>query len=384
MVQRRKIGLIYVYNENWIGGTYYIQNIILSLHTLADNEKPEIVVFTSNKEDFEKLIKGMSYPFLENRSISYSKSLFKRVVYKISKLLFKKNLLFEKLHKDLDFVFPFSDYHVFKDIPEEKKYFWIPDFQQKHLPHFFSDSTLAFRETLVQKIMNKKEARLIFSSQDAKQDLSFFYGKPSIKTSVLPFAITKNKTQNIAQKEIDQVLNKYGVEDGFFFVPNQLWIHKNHMLVIKAVKELKSQGKSVLVLCSGKKEEPRKPNHPDELQKIIDEFGLNDYIKLLGFISKSEVDVLFNSCTAIIQPSLFEGWNTGIEEAKHGNKFILASSIGVHKEQLSSYSSKAFFDTDKVETLVNLLSEEKSFFQVRAVYNYSDDIKQFAERFVSL
>ena len=40
MAKRIKVGIIYSYDENWIGGTYYYQNLIQSLNLLPERRKP--------------------------------------------------------------------------------------------------------------------------------------------------------------------------------------------------------------------------------------------------------------------------------------------------------------------------------------------------------
>ena len=57
MVKRLKIGIIYSYDENWIGGTYYLNNLCAALGKIEKEKQPEIVVFTNSKETFLKLKK---------------------------------------------------------------------------------------------------------------------------------------------------------------------------------------------------------------------------------------------------------------------------------------------------------------------------------------
>ena len=41
---------------------------------------------------------------------------------------------------------------------------------------------------------------------------------------------------------------------------------------------------------------------------------------------------------AVINPSLFEGWSSTVEQAKAYNKKIILSNISVHREQKPKYS----------------------------------------------
>ena len=52
---------------------------------------------------------------------------------------------------------------------------------------------------------------------------------------------------------------------------------------------------------------------------------------------------------AIIQPSLFEGWSTVVEDAKAIGQFIVLSSLPIHKEQIST--NCLFFEPFDVEDL---------------------------------
>ena len=54
-------------------------------------------------------------------------------------------------------------------------------------------------------------------------------------------------------------------------------------------------------------------------------------------------------CCAIIQPSLFEGWSTVVEDARALGRPIIASDIPVHREQLGKDAT--FFSPHDVKSL---------------------------------
>ena len=51
MVKRKRVGFLFSYNENWIGGTYYLLNIINALNTLKDDKKPLVLLLTDDKNN---------------------------------------------------------------------------------------------------------------------------------------------------------------------------------------------------------------------------------------------------------------------------------------------------------------------------------------------
>ena len=56
-------------------------------------------------------------------------------------------------------------------------------------------------------------------------------------------------------------------------------------------------------------------------------------MSILGLIERAEQIQLLRRCVAVVQPSLFEGWSTIVEDARVFGKRILMSDIAVHKEQ---------------------------------------------------
>jgi hypothetical protein len=59
-------------------------------------------------------------------------------------------------------------------------------------------------------------------------------------------------------------------------------------------------------------------------------------------------------CVAVIQPSLFEGWSTVLEDARALGKTVIASDIAVHREQNPPGCS--FFTKDSSEDLADAIT----------------------------
>ena len=66
--------------------------------------------------------------------------------------------------------------------------------------------------------------------------------------------------------------------------------------------------------------------------------------------------------SAVINPSLFEGWSSTVEQAKAYNKKIILSDISVHREQKPKYSyffhPKNFLILSKI--LIKINSSKKT------------------------
>lgn len=151
---------------------------------------------------------------------------------------------------------------------------------------------------------------------------------------------------------------------------------------MEAVNSLKKKGTSIFVAFSGKEDDYRNEENFKELQNYIAKENLENQIRFLGFLPRTEQLCLFKNAQAIIQPSLFEGWSTVIEDSKALEKYTIASNLAVHKEQLnknvSFFDPHDYLDLERcIETFISNPPEIVNF-------NYKNDIFEFGKNFNNL
>jgi len=372
MGKRSSIVLNYEYNDNWIGGTYYVLNLIHALNTIDDAEKPIIYINSPNDGAVEKLYSITQYPYLK----FYGNVQLHPIVDKLNLIyrkIFKKNL-FNLLPK-VEVFFPVLS--PLENIPIENQLFWIPDFQEKHLPKFFSQQEIADRHNIYSKI--KATAKfIVFSSHDALKDFKKFYDGAKATLFVLNFATFHNKNTN---DNTTDILSKYSIQGRYFLCSNQFWAHKNHIVILKAISELQKNNIDIQVVFTGKEQDYRNPDFFSNLKKQTTDLGIENHVKYLGFISREDQIVLLKNCTAIIQPSLFEGWSTVNEDAKAQNTFILASDLAVNREQLSNYPNYRLFDPNDANHLAQTIQEGN--FECKTM-DYHQNIVGFGNKFLQI
>jgi glycosyltransferase involved in cell wall biosynthesis len=371
-----RIGILFKYDENWIGGTYYLVNLISALNLLSDSDKPRILIF-SNSSDFKFLISQINYPILEHVEIPKSPSnLIFKLFNRITNNVLRKKTIQHLYRGELDAIFPFRNIHFLQNIALEKRLYWIPDFQEKHFPEFYSqghlDKELA---TNTQIVMESK--KLVLSSYNALKDLRQFYPDYKSKPFVVHFATKFPTIKNIDK---NQLLSKYNLPEIYFFAPNQFWKHKNHIVVIKAIEELKLRNIEAVVVFSGKEYDSRNPDYSEQLKTYVRSMNLNAEVRFLGFIDRNEQLQLMKHSIAVIQPSLFEGWSTVIEEAMAFNKVVIASDLDVNKEQLGDQGY--YFCRHSFSELATRISEVLTNLP-KVVYKYEEKQRRFAEDFLN-
>lgn len=227
---------------------------------------------------------------------------------------------------------------------------WIPDFQHLHFPDFFTKEDLENRTRLYTDTAFRTQI-IVVSSKHALNDLKRVAPDVMTKARVLHFVAQINPESY----EIDslQVANHYHLPQKYFFLPNQLWQHKNHRIVLQALANVHDLIPDISIVCTGGIYDHRNPGYIDVILNDIATLGLQSNFRILGRIPRSQIYPLMRQSLAVLQPSLFEGWSTTVEEAKSLGKSIILSDIPVHREQ--NPPCALFFDPQNPHELADLL-----------------------------
>jgi glycosyltransferase involved in cell wall biosynthesis len=206
---------------------------------------------------------------------------------------------------------------------------WVPDFQDRHLPHLFS--YWSWRGKSLGLRMQLATGRTVLvSSEDARTDCERFYPRARGRTAVARFAVRPA----LQPGENDpRVPANHRLPARYFYLPNQYWVHKNHIRVVEALRLLRDRGADIIVASSGNPQDPRHADHYARLREKVAADGLTEHFLFLGNIPSRDVAILMRSSVAMLNPSLFEGWSTTVEEAKSLGVRMVLSNLAVHREQ---------------------------------------------------
>ncbi|QIM53978.1 glycosyltransferase family 4 protein [Hydrogenophaga crocea] len=227
---------------------------------------------------------------------------------------------------------------------------WIPDFQHRELPHLFSRAAWWKRE-LGFRAQIRAGRTIMLSSADARDACERHYPATVGRTHVVRFAVPPISRPDAAM--VRRALEAHGLPERYFYLPNQFWQHKNHLLVIEALALLKQAGHDVVVVASGKQLDPYKPGHFQRILSRLKAAGLEERFRLLGLIPYEHIAPLMVGSVAVLNPSLFEGWSTTVEEARALAVPMVLSDLAVHREQAAGIAH--FFDRTSAASLANVL-----------------------------
>lgn len=367
-----RVGFIATVSKEWMGGLNYFKNLLYAISVL-DNKQIEPIVFIGVKTDeeikslFRQYAMVVEHPMFDTKSFLWQ-------LWKITDRVFGFPVLLEKiLHKYNIDVLSHSGVVNSKRF---KTINWIPDFQYIHLPDMFSQKEIINLNRRY-KLFSEKSDLVIVSSFNAQKDYLNYFSKDN--SAVLQFVsqpAEEHQAVTVGHKE--RLFTKYLIDHDFFYLPNQFWKHKNHISVFKAIKVLKEQGIEKYLICTGHLDDYRNKEYIQYLRNYIVQNRLEDNIKLLGLIPYSDVYSLIQFSIAVINPSLFEGWSSTVEECKSVGKNMILSNIEVHKEQ---YPNATFFSKDDFNELANVLKNYLLKNTEKKIASLEERTQQFAQTY---
>jgi glycosyltransferase involved in cell wall biosynthesis len=351
MKEVKNIALIVHGTERWIAGVIYFEHLVSALH----HSHPEIKInlLIGPRGDLKYLSKVTLNAISGYHYYSFYKTmpLWKKALSVV--WCFFRNRPVQSIERIIEdtqtsFVYP-NNYFLEFDIPSAA---WIPDFQHKLYPEYFKGKQLVVREKLIKKLIHGSK-NLVVSSNDALKHMETFYSGRKERTYVLPFSCYIEKS--ILQADAGNYVKKYELPDKYLIFSSQLWKHKNHLNLLKALKIVIDQGqKGVFLVLTGKMTDLRDTGYSEVISNFIKDNDLSVHVKILGLIPRFDQLQLLRYSACIIQPSYFEGWSAMIEDARSLGKKILVSDIPVHREQNPADSH--FFNPSKPEELASLIT----------------------------
>lgn len=255
---------------------------------------------------------------------------------------------------------------------------WFPDFQHRRLPYLFSRAAWIRRE-LGMRTQIASGRVIMLSSEDARRDCGQFFPSVGERARVVRFAT--HLTSALLTVEPNEIFEKYQLPPCFFYLPNQFWRHKNHSVVIDALEILKARGIDVVVAASGSSQNLQDGSYFTNLMMRVEHLGIQSNFRYLGMIPMAHVYALLRNTAALINPSLFEGWSTTVEEAKSLGTPMILSNITVHREQ--GADGALYFGLDQPTELADLLAAVAVGFRPVAPREPLSDVERRVARFAA-
>ncbi len=252
--------------------------------------------------------------------------------------------------------FPQNNYLFFTDlleIPSDFKIVHFPYFE----PFFPSLPTLASKKTVVtvhdltpivfkshfpsglkgslrwqfQKRKLKNVDAIITDSYSSKEDIKKIVGIPDKKISVTYLAASNDFSPINSDQEKNKIKKKFKLPDNFLLYVGDVTWNKNLPAIVSAVKKT---NKTLVMVGKALVDTHFDKSNPwnKDLIKIHSEIDNDNRFLSLGFVSNSELNMLYNCASGLIMASIYEGFGLPVLEAMQAGCAVVSSSGGSLRE----------------------------------------------------
>ena len=179
---------------------------------------------------------------------------------------------------------------------------------------------------------------VVVGTERGKEEIRAAYGVNPERLKVLPFPVNEFKITNTMSRD-----------SLAFFYPANFWNHKNHILLLEAIKLVKEDSAlPVKLILTGSDK-----GNLEYLKGKISELELEENIQILGFISRDQIESIYSKVNALLFPSLVGPDNLPPLEALALGCRVAVSDIPGARDQLGNHVD--YFASNNPRELADLI-----------------------------
>lgn len=288
------------------GIEFYSRNLLRGIQEIKPEGLCFIIFLSRDNTVIKELYSSELYTFVVCRISAHD--VWRRILW--------QNVFFNSIlrkHKIDVCLTPFYSVPLCK-ASNTRKIAVIHDIQALHYPQYFSIIKRIWLKFAWKRTLDNCDC-IVTISNFCRNDILSYYGQRyenKIRVIYNPIDVTKKViTSNRKSKEL------------FFYTICSEYEHKNFKTLIKIIAHIKKERLPYpnILYVSGIKA------FSSEIMKLISELGLNDNIKLTGYISDEQRNEYYLNCKAFLFPSLFEGFGMPVVEAMMLNVPVITTNL---------------------------------------------------------
>jgi glycosyltransferase involved in cell wall biosynthesis len=359
-------------DPSFVGGVNtYTRGLLEGFANTANGHQFRLYASDWNQSLFESFRhrKNFEVVVLDERTQSLRKGICRAALLSFSQKVYEStsNLVFrglrELMDRDADIVYtPSTFLQCFNS--QKPTVLSMHDIQQVHYPEFFSWPRRLSRR-ITYGLSARRASFFQASSEFTKQDLlRHFRCISADQIAVIPEGVRVEEFA--APVDTTALRSRYAIPDRFLLFPAQLWLHKNHMILLRALKQIETRRglRIPLVLTGGKY------SGASKVLGYIDDQSMN-YVYYLDRVPFADLVGLYQKAAFLVMPSLHESNSLPVLEAAAAGTPVIASKIPPN-EELARVLHLNLFDPlnqEELEVLLVRLWEDESTAIGQAKYN---------------
>jgi glycosyltransferase involved in cell wall biosynthesis/SAM-dependent methyltransferase len=226
----------------------------------------------------------------------------------------------------------------------------IYDLQYAAYPQFFSPDDEAGRERTFLTAARTAQ-RLVCISEFTRQTVLAQGKVPPGRTATVHISLP-TRLSRAAPEAVAAVRSRMGLGQArYFLYPANYWPHKNHRMLLTALGMLAAArpGDDLRLVLTGADTGLR-----EELGQAVTRLGLGGRVVFAGYVPDAELSALLTGATALVFPSLYEGFGMPLVEAMAVGTPIVCSDV----TSLPEVGGEAalYFDPKRPDTIVAALT----------------------------
>ena len=197
------------------------------------------------------------------------------------------------------------------------------------LIHLHAPRDYDFLQVLGARFLLKRASRasaVLTVSETSARDINNMLNVPAERVTVTPNAVCPEFFREPAAGSIRQIREKLGFNEPYLLHVGNDKPHKNLPFLIECYAGVASRARLVLTV----------PGDSRTVRESIARFGLQERVVCTGFVEGAMLHALYCGATALVFPSLYEGFGLPPLEAMACGTAVLCSSIGALQEVVGS------------------------------------------------
>lgn len=225
----------------------------------------------------------------------------------------------------------------------------IHDLQHKEYPQFFTPQEIDIRDSFFADVCRKADAVICVSEYTRQSLLRHLQVSPE-KT----FTVHNCIHSRLSKRETGEItahLANLGIDGRpYMFYPANFWPHKNHRLLITAYGMYLSRNpdRRLDLVFTGALDGAQR-----DLKDQANRMGLKERIHFLGYLAEDQLTSVWQRCSFLVFPSLYEGFGIPVLEAMQFGKPVLCSNVSSLPEVAGD--AALYFDPRKPHEIVQCM-----------------------------
>lgn len=231
----------------------------------------------------------------------------------------------------------------------------VHDLSFAHFPETFPAQLVSYLNRVVPWSVNRA-GHILADSLSTMSDLQALWGVPAERITVLYSGVNERFRPIADEGVLADVRARYQLDTPYVLAVGTVQPRKNYELLVRSFRPIAASNPHSLVIVGGK-------GWLDEgLPMEIERCGLQDRVKLTGFIDDADLPAIYSAADLLAFPSLYEGFGLPLLEAMACGTPVVSSNTSSLPEVAANGAAVLLPPDDEEawsQAILDILADEK-------------------------